>query len=131
MVFRGGGAFLHLVIIAVSGEDTYSHTADNAGVAVVVGISIVVIAGGGRVYRNSEVLVLEESRPRQIRVRQRTKQGAEIIRGIPGSSEVILHVLVEQSTLRSGHCPVLPVIPEVSNRLKGNFVFAFGDVLVG
>ena len=36
VIFRGGGAFPDLVIIAVSGENAYSHTSDNAGVAVVV-----------------------------------------------------------------------------------------------
>ena len=52
MVFCHGCAFLDLVIviIVVSGEDAYSHTSDNAGIAVVVGISIVVVACGGRIH---------------------------------------------------------------------------------
>ena len=132
VVFRGGGAFLYLVIIiiVVSGENAYSHTSDNAGVAVVVGISIVVVACGGRIHRNSKVLVFKESRARQVRVRKRSEKRAEIIRTVPDSSEVILHVLIEQSAFCRAHRPVLTVVAEIGYWLKGDFVFAFGYVLV-
>ena len=133
MVFRGGGAFLYLVIIiiVVSGENAYSHTSDNAGVAVVVGISIVVVACGGRIHRNSKVLVFKESRARQVRVRKRSEKRTEIIRTVPCGRKIILHVLVQQTAFRCTHRPVLTVVSEVGYWLKGNFVFAFGYILIG
>ena len=132
VVFRGGGAFLYLVIIiiVVSGENAYSHTSDNAGVAVVVGISVVVVACGGRIHRNSKVLVFKESRARQVGVRKRSEERAEIIRTVPDSSEVILHVLIEQSAFCRAHRPVLTVVSEIGYRLKGDFVFAFDDIVI-
>ena len=108
-----------------------THAADNAGVAVVVGISIVVVACGGRIHRNSKVLVFKESRARQVRVRKRSEKRTEIIRTVPCGRKIILHVLVQQTAFRCTHRPVLTVVSEVGYWLKGNFVFAFGYILIG
>ena len=63
-------------------------------------------------------------------MRQRSEQGAEIICAVPACGEIVLHVLVEQTAFGRAHRPVLSVVAEICNWLKGNFVFALGDVFV-
>ena len=61
---------------------------------------------------------------------QRSEQGAEIICAVPACGEIVLHVLVEQTAFGCAHRPVLSVVAEICNRLKGNFVFALGNVRI-
>ena len=63
-------------------------------------------------------------------MRQRSEQGAEIICAVPACSEIVLHVLVEQTAFGRAHRPVLTIVSEICNRFKGNFVFTLGDVFV-
>ena len=63
-------------------------------------------------------------------MRKRSEKRTEIIRAVPDSSEVILHVLIEQSAFCRAHRPVLTVVSEVGYRLKGELVFSFDDIFV-